>query len=90
MTILYCPNVLNENGEHELVSSKHYLQPLLMCEFIIAMVCARNTRVLHWLSYITGIVCYLCVTDMFTGCSIIGISGYWKANGTISVITHCC
>ena len=36
---------------------------------------------LHWLSYATSSVCCLCVSDVCTHHSTVGISGYWKTNG---------
>ena len=87
MTILHCPQVLNENGEHESVSNclyNDYSHDLI--SFMLAMVCERNTGVLHWLSYTTGSMCCHCISDMCTPYSILGLSGHWKTNGTVIYI----
>ena len=86
MTILHCPQVINKNGEHESVSNCLYSDYSLMHDlisFILAMVCERNTGVLHWLSYATGSLCYHCISDMYTPYSILGLSGHWKTNGKV-------
>ena len=64
MTILHCPQVLNENGEHESVSncinfvmSSHTLLCDLFVRFILAMVCERNIQMLHWLSHTINSIC---------------------------------
>ena len=78
MMILNCPQVVNENGEHESVSGilrLFYLPTLL---FVTAMVCERNSKLLHQSSHITGIVGHLHVTNLCTPYSILGISSCWK------------
>ena len=91
MTILHCPQVINENGEYESVSNclySDYSHDLI--SFIVAMVCERNTGVLHWLSYTTGSMCYHCISDMFTSYSILGLSGHWKTNSKVVAIYMYC
>ena len=45
---------------------------------------------LHWLSYATGSVCCVCVSDVCTGYSMGGISGYWKTNGSYTAVMNDC
>ena len=89
MTILHCPQVINENGEHESVSNTMTIYSHDLISFILAMVCERNTGVLHWLSYTTGSMCYHCIGDMYTPYSILGLSGHWKTNGKVVANIDC-
>ena len=84
MTILNCPQVINERGEHETVSVYHVkILFALIFNFVcyIAMVCERDSKLFHWSSYITGISSHLSVASLCTSYSIPGIGGYWKIEG---------
>ena len=43
---------------------------------------------LHWSSCTTGNMCYLCIADVFNGDSIGGINGYWKTNGSYTLVVN--
>ena len=83
MTILHCPQVVNENGEHEQLSIQSQYIIYLSDGLPGTMECFTGYHIpLALCAIIVLVICTLLIPFLH------GLSGHWKTNGNCHTCTY--